>query len=67
MQYEQYLFSQLTMLFDFDFESMPYDLQFAESLERYQDFEQSEFNVATKGLYECIVDYLKNKYHKQLN
>lgn len=64
MKYEQYLFSQLTMLFDFDFESLPYDEQFAETLKRYNDFEQSKFNVATIGLYECIVNYLKNKYHK---
>ena len=30
-------------------------------------FEQSEFNVSTKGLYECIVDYLKSKYPKRKN
>lgn len=68
MNYEQYLFSQLLALFDFDFAEMPYDLQYAEALERYELFDKSDFNTANFGTYECIVNYLKNQYHKpQLN
>lgn len=68
MNYEQYLFSQLLALFDFDFAEMPYDLQFAEALERYELFDKSDFNNANAGIYECIVNYLKNQYQKtQLN
>lgn len=64
MTYEQYLFSQLLALFDFDFAEKPYDLQYADAMVKYEEFDQSEFNVATIGLYECIINYLKNKYHK---
>jgi hypothetical protein len=67
MNYEQFLFSQLLALFDFDFAEMPYDLQYAEALTRYEKFENSEFNTDKFGLYECIVNYLRNQYIKQLN
>lgn len=67
MNYEQYLFSQLLALFDFDFAELPYDLQFAEALEKYEIFENSEYNNSNTGLYDCIVNYLKDKYKKKIN
>jgi hypothetical protein len=66
MNYNEYLFSQLLALFDFDYAEMPYDYQYAEALSRYEEFNKSEFNTDKFGLYECIVNYLKNKY-KPLN
>jgi hypothetical protein len=62
MTYENYLFSQLLALFDFDFAEQPYDYQFADALVMYSEFEQSPFNVGDLPLYECIVNYLRNKY-----
>jgi hypothetical protein len=67
MNYDQYLFSQLLALFDFDFAEMPYDEQFAEALCRYEEFDKSQFNTGEFGLYECIINYLKNEYKPQLN
>jgi hypothetical protein len=67
MTYEQYLFSQLLALYDFDFAELPYDYQFADALVMYKDFEQSPFNVDNIGLYECIINYLQNKYPQTNN
>ena len=62
MTYENYLFSQLLALFDFDFAEQPYDLQFADALTMYAEFEQSPFNVENIGIYECITNFLRDKY-----
>jgi hypothetical protein len=62
MTYEQYLFAQLLALYDFDFAELPYDYQFADALVMYSEFEQSPFNVGDLPLYECIINYLRNKY-----
>ncbi len=64
MNYEQYLFSQLLALFDFDFAELPYDLQYAEALEKYEIFVNSGYDNSNTSLYDCIVKYLKNKYQK---
>ena len=64
MNYSEYLFSCLLKIYDKEFEQMEYDLQFEEAPLRYADFEKSSFNVDTKGEYECILDYLTNKYIK---
>ena len=64
MNYNEYLFSCLLKDYDNEFNQMEYDLQFEESPLRYADFEKSSFNVNTKGEYECILDYLTNKYIK---
>ena len=55
MNYEEYLFSQLLALFDFDFAEMPYDLQYAEALVRYEIFANSEDNIGELGL--CEYEY----------
>jgi hypothetical protein len=62
MTYEQYLFSQLLALFNFDFAEQPYEYQYEDALKMYAEFEQSPFNVGTRGVYECIVNFLRNKY-----
>jgi hypothetical protein len=62
MTYEQYLFSQLLALFNFDFAEQPYDLQYENALTMYAEFEQSSFNVGNIGAYECITNFLRDKY-----
>jgi hypothetical protein len=65
MNYSQYLFSCLVKLFDEEFEQMPYDVQFDATIDEYEIFENSKFNDGNKGEYECIVDYLNDKYGKR--
>jgi hypothetical protein len=65
MNYSQYLFSCLFKLFNSEFEQMAYDIQFDEALYEYALFENSGFNDSNKGEYECIVEYLTNKYGKR--
>jgi len=67
MTYEEYLFAQLLALYDINFAGQPYDYQFADALVMYKDFEQSPFNVDNIGLYECIINYLQNKYPQPIN
>lgn len=62
MNYNEYLFSCLLKIYDKGFEQMEYDLQFERIAQRYLGFTQSKFNVDTKGLYECIIEYLDDKY-----
>ena len=62
MKYDQYLFSQLLAIYSPDFAALPYDIQYKETPILYADFEQSAFNVDNTGLYECIINYLENKY-----
>lgn len=66
MNYDQYLFSQLLILYNPDFAVMEYDWQYPEALLMYEDFERSPFNVDNIGLYSCIVNYLENKYPQPL-
>jgi hypothetical protein len=62
MNYDLYLFSCLIKFYDADFEEEPYDYQYDVLPTLYEDFENSKFNVDTKGAYECITEYLKAKY-----
>ena len=62
MNYNEYLFSCLLKIYDKEFEQMEYDVQYFIIAQRYLTFTESSFNVETKGEYECIVDYLKDKY-----
>jgi hypothetical protein len=64
MNYDQYLFSQLLILYNPDFAVMEYDFQYPEALLMYEDFERSSFNDNKTGLYSCIINYLENKYPK---
>jgi hypothetical protein len=67
MTYENYLFSQLLALYSPDFAALPYDWQYNDIPILYADFEQSPFNVDNIGLYECIINYLQNKYPQPVN
>ena len=62
MNYNEYLFSCLLKKYDKEFEQMEYDLQYERIAQRYLGFTQSRFNVDTKGEYECIIEYLEDKY-----
>lgn len=62
LSYEQYLLSNLLKLYDSRFNSQPYDVQFDSIPAIYKHFENSPFNVGTKGVYECMIDYLKFRF-----
>lgn len=64
MNYQVYLFSCLLKKYDKEFEEMEYDLQYDEAPLVYADFVKSSFNVSEKGEYDCMVEYLENKYTK---
>ncbi len=66
MDYEIYLFSNLIKLYDTEFEELPYDEQYGNLPTLYADFENSKFNVVTKDIYECMVEYLKKKYPRNI-
>jgi hypothetical protein len=52
-------------LFDSEFEQMEYDIQFDVTIEEYVIFENSKFNDGNIGEYECIINYLNDKYGKR--
>lgn len=64
MKYNEYLFSCLLKIYDKEFAELEYDLQFEKIAQRYLGFTQSSFNVDTKGEYECMIEYLEDKYIK---
>jgi hypothetical protein len=64
MNYNEFLFSCLLKIYDKEFEQMEYDLQFERIAQRYLGFTQSKFDDDTKPQYECIIEYLEDKYIK---
>jgi hypothetical protein len=62
MNYNVYLFVCLLKLYDKDFNELEYDLQFDDASKLYEDFFNSNFNDTSKGEYECILTYLKDKF-----
>lgn len=58
--YETYLFSCILKLFNSKFEELPYDQQFELLPIYYERFKASTYNNPNRGLYECIVDYVRN-------
>ena len=66
MNYDVYLFSNLIKLFDSEFEELPYDEQYDNLPTLYEDFENSKFNVDTKSAYDCMIEYLKEKYPRNI-
>ena len=66
MNYDVYLFSNLIKLFDSEFEELPYDEQYDNLPTLYEDFENSKFNVDTKSAYDCMIEYLKEKYPRSI-
>ena len=59
--YDFFLFTQLDYAQGDKLNELEYDWAFDEIILMYEDFLESKYNVDTKGLYECIVDYL-NQY-----
>jgi hypothetical protein len=64
MNYSLFLFYNLIKLYDAKFEQLEYDLQFEQLPSLYTDFALSSFNDSRKGEYDCIIEYLKNKYRR---
>ena len=62
MEYDMYLFSCLLKLHDKYFEELEYDLQFEELPARYDEFANSTYNDGSKGLYDCIEEFLIATY-----
>lgn len=62
MDYDMYLFSNLIKLFNAEFEELPYDEQWDTLPSLYEEYDNSKFNVDTKGAYECMINYLEEKY-----
>jgi hypothetical protein len=66
MNYDVYLFSNLIKLFDVEFEELPYDEQWDTLPSLYEEYDKSKFNVDTKGAYECMINYLEEKYPRKI-
>jgi hypothetical protein len=66
ISYSEYLFSNLIKLYDKEFAELEYDLQFEKIGSLYEEFEKSKFNKDTKGEYDCIIDYLVDKYSTKI-
>jgi len=66
MDCDMYLFSNLIKLFNSEFEELPYDEQWDTLPSLYEDYDKSKFNVDTKGAYECMINYLEEKYPRNI-
>ena len=62
MNYDLYLFSCLIKFYDADFDEESYDFQYDILPTLYEGFEKSRFNVDTKSAYDCMTEYLTEKY-----
>jgi hypothetical protein len=67
MNYDVYLFSNLIKFYDKGFEELPYDEQYDILPTLFDNFENSSFNVNTRSAYDCIIDYLNDKYSINTN
>lgn len=64
MNYNVYLFSCLLKIYDKEFNELEYDLQFQRVPKLYEDFFESDFNNENKSEYDCMIEYLEDKYIK---
>jgi hypothetical protein len=64
MDYSLYLFSNLVKFYDKEFDDSCYDEQWDDLPKMYEEFENSKFNDPNESEYECIVEFLKDKYEK---
>lgn len=62
MIYSEYLFSCLLKLYDKEFDESPYDIQFEQIMMRYYEFFTSKYNDENKSEYDCIINFLTEKY-----
>lgn len=65
MNYNEYLFSCLLKIFHKEFNELEYDLQFEAIPLLYREFTNSQFDLAFTNEYECMINYLKDKYNEQ--
>jgi hypothetical protein len=66
MDYDMYLFSNLIKFYDAEFEELPYDEQWDTLPSLYEEYDNSKFNVDTKGAYECMIEFLEEKYPRNI-
>jgi hypothetical protein len=52
----------LLKIYDKEFDELPYDLQFEDSKTRYEEFYASKHNDEKKSEYDCIINFLTEKY-----
>ena len=62
MNYNLYLFSNLVKFYDNEFANACYDEQWDNLPEMYEEFENSKFNDPNESEYDCIIEFLKDKY-----
>jgi len=62
--YQIYLFLKLIQCCNKDFAELPYDIQFEEGCELLKEYENSIYNNAHKSEYDCMVEFLNNKFNK---
>ena len=48
------------------YESLPYDIQFIKAMSVYKTFVHSPSNVLSKGVYECMVNFLTDNENIEL-
>jgi hypothetical protein len=66
MSYNEYLFCCLLKLYDKTFEELEYDLQYKLGMKQYKHFQSTDFNDISIDLYQCIINYLEDKYGKRI-
>jgi len=62
IDYNEYLLDQLLALRTKEILELEYDLRFEGIRSRYEEFRLSKFNDQNKGVYECMAEYLNDKY-----
>lgn len=55
-EYSFYLFTKLRVIIIPSNE--PYDILYLEDISLFKEYENSKFNIDSKGEYECMIDYL---------
>jgi len=64
MNYNLFLFNELLRLFNNELYEQEYDRLFDDVNELFKDYNHSTFSLQFKSEYECIIDYLNDKYRK---
>jgi len=64
MNYNLFLFNELLRLFNNELYEQEYDRLFDDVNELFNDYNNSNFSLQFKSEYECIIDYLNDKYRK---
>jgi len=62
--YQIYLFLQLLLCYNEELAKEPYDTQFEDGCELLEEYENSIYNNDHKSEYDCMVEFLNNKFNK---